>query len=137
LLSNPAQTCGDVTTNGRCDFVTFSSGQRTDGSLVGVCATGTTPTVTNAWDPCTAADVCPVGTVCVSQDAFATVPTGPLRCVPYCDTAYHDGTTAGCADVGAPPTTDGTPVCTSLSQLALPDGPLDQHPTRLGYCALP
>ncbi len=137
LVSNPSQTCGDVSTNGRCDFVNFSGGERTDGSLVGVCTTGSAPTVVNAWDPCTLSDVCPVGTSCVRQDVFATVPSGQLRCVPYCDTEHHDGTLADCAVLGAGPTVDGTPVCTSLSQLALPDGPTDQHPSRLGYCALP
>jgi len=137
LLSNPAQTCVDAGfAGGRCAFVQFSGGQQTDGSLVGVCTTGTTPNRTT-WEACSGADTCPPGTLCTEQDAFVTIPQLSDVCVPYCDTQFHSGVTADCSDLGAPPTGDGTPTCTSVSMGALPDGPTDIHPSRLGLCAIP
>ncbi|MFH2007914.1 MAG: hypothetical protein ABI333_15135 [bacterium] len=75
--------------------------------------------------------------MCTEQDAFAAIPQLSDVCVPYCDTEHHNGVTANCADLGALPTMDGTPTGTSVSMGALPDGPSDIHPSRLGLCAIP
>jgi hypothetical protein len=151
LLSDTALTCADTNNEGQCTYVTYSVDyydangniigtglEPTLGSLIGVCEDSVAVTVTNVWDTCDPAnDVCPMGSTCMEQDIFGAA-TGATRCIPYCDTDHHDGTTATCVDLGTPATTaDGTPVCTSLSWLFPPGGPADPSKTRLGYCALP
>ena len=139
LLANPAQTCADAGyTNSRCVLVSFTGDETTYGSLVGACMDGLAAPNKAVWDPCdptSVSDVCPVGCVCEKPDRFgANILTE--RCVPLCDTAHPAGTEAHCADLGAVPTTDGTPFCRSMSLLFPPGGPLDVMPTRLGLCGL-
>jgi len=148
LLTNTAQTCADTHTNGRCLLVQYTTTYNTTpptqgtevthGSLIGACTDSTATTITNVWDPCdSATDICPQGSNCMPDDIFGAG-TGTERCIPYCDTAHHDGVTATCVDVGTPATTtDGTPVCTSLSYTYGAGGAADPDKTRLGYCALP
>jgi hypothetical protein len=135
LLADPGQTCADAGyVSGRCAMVQIGS-NTVSGTLVGWCVDAVAPTA-SVWELCDPTmDVCSPGSICVEQDVFAPSPAGPTRCVPYCDTEHHDGVTATCLDLGAQVTADGTPVCTSQSQLYPPNGPLDIHPTRLGYCA--
>ncbi len=150
LLSNTAQTCADSHSDGRCLVVQINTEymdqnnnpvqgiELTHGSLIGVCFDSGATTVTNVWDPCDPVnDVCPQGSNCLAEDIFGAG-TGTDRCIPYCDTAYHDGTIATCVDLGTPPTTPGgDPVCTSLSYTYGAGGAADPSKSRLGYCALP
>jgi len=136
LLSDPSRSCADLDLAGnqRCGLIVFTSGTVVNGSLIGICREGVAPN-RGVWEECNAAtDACPPGSECLEQDVFSASPQGPTVCVPYCDTHHPSGTQAPCADQGGVPTVDGTPVCTSLSQLYNPD---DGFPTRLGYCALP
>ncbi len=151
LLSDPALTCADTNTDGRCLIVSYSvdyydangsvigsADEPTMGQLIGVCSDADPVTITNVWDPCDPAnDVCPMGSLCMEEDVF-DAGTGTTRCIPMCDTQYHDGTTATCADLGTPATTaDGTPVCTSVSYTFGAGGAADPSKSRLGFCALP
>ncbi|MFH2008471.1 MAG: hypothetical protein ABI333_17930 [bacterium] len=134
LLSNPAQTCADTHTDGRCVMIQFSSGDVTNGSLVGVCTDDSAPNLA-VWadcDPSNTAQVCPAGTICVNEDIFAVTPVGQERCMPYCDTAHHDGVQATCQGLGA----GAGATCTTQSWLYGTPGQTDIHPTRLGLCAL-
>jgi cysteine-rich repeat protein len=135
ILSDPASTCSDLLEGGRCSVVETFDGPAL-GQLVGRCQTVpiATPGLT-PWDPCEpAVDWCPAGSVCEAEDFFGSG-VGQRRCLPYCDTAHHDGVTATCLDLGIEvgENGDATPVCTSLS---VAYEPLDIYPTRLGYCAL-
>jgi hypothetical protein len=114
-------------------LVSFSSGDVTDGSLVGVCMDSAAATAT-VYQSCSAATDCPGGMVCVEPDVFSGNPQLGTVCVPYCDTANPDGLTQPCADAGAVPTGDGTPTCQSVSDLYQLN-PADVSPSRLGYCA--
>lgn len=149
LLSDTAQTCADTFNDGRCVAVMYNTEydgpngpvagtEITYGSLVGVCRDDAAVTVANVWEACDPAiDMCPPGSNCMAQDIFGAG-TGANVCIPFCDTEYHDGTTATCVDLGAPVTTaDGTPVCTSLSYTYGAGGAADPSKTRLGFCALP
>jgi hypothetical protein len=151
LLTDTGVTCDQVQTNGRCVLVQYSTTyidantqqevpgtEVTEGGLIGVCYASQATTVTNVWDTCDpASDVCPLGSLCMEQDVFGAA-TGATRCIPYCDTAHHDGVTATCVDLGTPATTaDGTPVCTSVSYTYGAGGAADPSKSRLGYCALP
>jgi hypothetical protein len=140
LLSNPSQTCTDAGfANGRCVPVQFSSGDVTYGALVGVCQAGTAAPNKAVWETCDstlASDVCPPGTICEQPDLFDTTPALAERCIPMCDTAHADGAQPHCADLGAVPTGDGTPVCRSLSYISGTLGPTDTMKTRLGLCGM-
>lgn len=148
LLTNTGLTCADTNTDGRCKYITYGmdydgdgvddASEPTLGSLIGVCDDSVPATVATVWDPCDLAnDVCPPGSNCMEEDLFGAA-TGATRCIPYCDTSYHDGVTATCADLGTPATTaDGTPTCTSVSYTFGAGGAADTSKSRLGYCALP
>lgn len=140
LLANPALTCAEAGfVEGTCVMLQVVSGEVTNGSVVGVCADGPAAPNKAVWAPCdpdSPGDVCPVGSLCEKPDRFAPTPVMAERCVPRCDTAHPAGVEAHCADLGAVPTTDGTPFCQSLSLLFPPGGPLDILPTRLGLCGL-
>ncbi|MFH2007915.1 MAG: hypothetical protein ABI333_15140 [bacterium] len=134
LLSSSSLSCGDVYTDGRCELIRISAIQDADGALVGACAAGL-PSTRAVWEQCNAAtDICPSGSICVAQDVFDANSVGPDRCVPYCDTAFHDGTQSDCPALGAVDTGDGTPVCTTVSALHVPG--IAAGSSRLGLCGL-
>lgn len=144
LLSDPSATCADAGfAGGYCGGVVLyaPTGQWSNGSLVGVCQAPLTPPQTSlsAWDPCDPTSVtvvCPPQAICAKEDAFALVPSGPTRCVPYCDTAHTD-CVPHIASQGGPSSFPIAPVCTSYSKAYPPNGPLDARPSRLGLCVLP
>ena len=87
------------------------------------------------WDVCDPASMttdCPSGTMCAAEDYFDAA-TSTARCVPYCDTARHDGVIATCASLDASANMDASALCTSFSA---DTAPLDIHPTRLGLCTI-
>jgi hypothetical protein len=136
LLADPSITCADTHLDGRCAMVQWSSGEISNGSLVGACM-DYLPATRATWEVCDPqTDTCSPGSLCLPEDLFAANPSGATRCVPFCDTEHHDGLQADCADLGAQPVDNATPICQSLSLLYPPNGPLDFYPTRLGYCAL-
>ena len=140
LLASPSETCQDAGfTHGRCEIATLETGHAANGTVIGICTDGAAAVNKAVWDPCdptTTNDVCPTGSQCEKPDRFAVTPAMAERCVPLCDTAHPLGAETHCADLGAAPTSDGTPVCQSMSLLFPPCGPLDVMPTRLGLCGL-
>lgn len=137
LITNPALSCADAGfADGRCVLVDFGTSGTTWGSLIGACMAGTAAPNLAVWalcDPDNTNEICPVGSVCERPDVFGT-DTMATRCVPMCDTAHADGTQGHCADLGAVPTGDGTPLCRSVSNLFPPNGPTDTMKSRLGFC---
>jgi hypothetical protein len=139
VLDDPNTTCASHSgfTDGRCLLVDFGSAGMGYGSLVGLCGDGDAATKA-VWEACDPAhDVCPPGSYCLPEDAFSDPADGTERCVPTCDTEHPDGLQQPCADVGATPSADGTPVCTSWSVDFAPTGSTDADPTRLGLCVRP
>jgi len=130
LLADPTTLCSEDVPGGRCHVMQLSSGDLTNGTLVGVCSATSAPNRA-LWEVCDpSTDTCPQGAACRPEDFFAASPAGPTRCLPLCDAQFH--TNAGdCAALGA-----GNPAatCQSLSERF---APTDESPTRLGLCALP
>jgi hypothetical protein len=156
VLNDPSSLCSDLADfpDGRCVPLLFdqSTGERTDGSLLGVCmgddscggcsageecVGGSCLSVLAVWDTCdpqSTSNVCPAQTVCLETDAFAATPAGDTVCVPYCDIDHPDGPTQHCDDLGAQVTGGATPICTSWSQAYGAGGQADVRQSRLGVC---
>lgn len=130
LLSDPSQSCGDRFPGGRCQVVDWGTGQRADGTLVGVCAPASAPTrsIGETCDP--AVDVCPSGSSCVHEDELDPNPAAPTRCVPWCDAA-RDVDPGDCAARGA----SADARCVSVS--ARHGVPASSDQSRLGLCLPP
>jgi hypothetical protein len=158
VLSDPSSVCSDLVDvpDGRCVPLLFdqATGERTNGSLLGVCmgdgscnpcsagqqcVDGSCKNVLGVWDLCTpqsGTETCPAQTVCLETDAFAAAPAGDTRCIPYCDIDHPDGVSQHCLNLGAQVTGGVTPTCTSWSQAYGANGQADVRQSRLGVCLL-
>lgn len=128
LIADRTHTCVDIDPDFECVLIDWG-GASSWGTRIGQCADLFTPTGVGLWDPCNAAnDVCPAGSLCLEEDAFAATHTGVTRCIPYCDT--ENGASCNAQHSELPISN----VCTSVSFLFVDS---ESSPSRLGMCACP
>lgn len=150
LLSAPGTACASALAepDAEClpSTVGLPAGVQALGTLLGLCGVPlpSHPPALGVWDNCTDPEArCPARTMCLAEGGLWGDPSGPMRCVPFCDAAREEVDNASCLDLvlyrNPSAEVEGTLSCVSVS-FTMDDpqggllGGLDLSPSRLGVC---